>query len=91
MLTVEEFKLKCPEFGAAPTSLVQVTLEETALEIDPEVWGDKEDTAHKLLTAHRLAISPFGNTAKLVQNGSTTYEKQYTRLCKIVCAGRRTT
>jgi hypothetical protein len=94
MHTISSFLASFPEFndGSDPqNNLVQAKLDEAALEVDPGVWGGLQNLGHGYLTAHLLASSPMGNTAKLVATQMTTYEKNYRRLLGTVTAGLRNT
>jgi hypothetical protein len=72
------FRDRYPEFKNVGTDLLAATLAEAALQIDSTVYGTKADLAHGLLTAHMLAISPFGRSER-TEPGSqeTLYWKQY--------------
>lgn len=77
-VTAEAFVLARPEFVRAPAESLASALAEAVLEVDAEVWGDLTDIGVSLLAAHKLAISPFGQMAKLVaKDGSTTYGVQF--------------
>jgi hypothetical protein len=92
--TLASFLQAFPEFsdGSAPqNTLVQTKLDEAAEGIDVSVWGEQATTGHGYLTAHLLALSPMGNTAKLTDGGGTTYEKHYARLVKMVGQGFKST
>ncbi len=94
MHTTSSFLVSFPEFadGSAPQlALIQAKLDEAELQIDVHVWGTRTNLGHGYLTAHLLAMSPMGNTAKLVKNDSTTYEQHYNRLLRVVAAGIRST
>jgi hypothetical protein len=80
-----------PEFAKAPVALLNAKLAEASRQVDQATWGDKAIDGHGYLTAHLLALSPFGNTAKLTQDSSTTYETHYRRLLGIVACGIRNT
>ncbi len=94
MHTLATFYASFPEFadgGAPQNALVQTKLDEAELDIDPAVWGAKATIGHGYLTAHLLAMTPLGNTAKLVADKTTTYEINYRRQLGIVAAGIRST
>lgn len=89
-MTLAEFRVRYPEFKNAGDTLVQAVLDETEGELDTEVWASKWDTGHGLLTAHRLALSPFGQTARMVDaQRSTTYKKHFDEIVVQVSAGIR--
>lgn len=80
MLNLAAFRSRFPEFESATDDLINSVLSESTKEIGT-VWGDLEDTAHGLLTAHRLSISPQGQFARLdPKSGETTYGKEYSDL-----------
>ncbi len=79
-----------PEFESAGRSLVESKIADAVLDIDTTVWGAKTDIGVKYLTAHILALSPFGQQARLVsKDGSTTYMKHLKREMRSVTSGFR--
>jgi hypothetical protein len=94
-LTLEAFLTRFPEFKSADTALVMANLNDAALMIDSGVWGVQAAVGHGFLTAHRLALSPFGQQARLVLSDKkggapkTTYKAHYDELCRIVGSGFR--
>lgn len=89
-MTVGMFVVQFPEFEGVDTDLLQVHLDAAELEIDRSVWLLKGDQGQGYLAAHKLALSPFGNNAKLVaKDGSTTYQVHYDRLVRQVSSGFR--
>jgi hypothetical protein len=71
------FRARFPEFKTALDPLVQSVLDAAALETNVEELGNAFDEAHGLLAAHKLAISPFGQSARMVnKDGMTTYESE---------------
>ena len=91
MPTVAEFRAHFPEFQNAPEQLIQAKLDEAALEVDPDQWGTKTDSGVRYLTAHKLALSPWGTAARLAVNGPggfvTTYQTHYESLVSQVYKG----
>lgn len=80
-MTLEQFLIACPEFEDTDKQLIRATLNEAALELDTVQWGPLYDTGHKYLTAHKLAISPMGQNARLLNtDGTSTYEKHFKAL-----------
>jgi hypothetical protein len=78
MLTLEQFLIACPEFGDTDLQLVLTTLNEAANEIDPCIAGPMVNSLHKYLTAHKLALSPMGQNARMLPgDGMTTYLKHF--------------
>lgn len=75
------FVAQFPEFVQVPQANVQPVLDAALLELDPNIWGLMIDQAQAYTAAHKLALSPMGNNARLVtKDGSTTYEKQLRRM-----------
>jgi hypothetical protein len=94
VLTRTQFLAAFPEFTETDTSLVDAKLAEAARRIDPAVWLTWENDGHGQLTAHLIANSPTGNSAKLQAKGDaprTVYEGEFRRLQRMVAAGIRST
>lgn len=86
-VTLASFRVAFPEFEGADDSLVQAKLDEAVLALDERVFGARFDEAVRYRAAHTLAISPFGQNARLVaKDGSTTYGTQFDAVCR-ACAG----
>lgn len=94
-LTLDQFKTAFPEFRTAEMGLVNAKLSEAYQQIDLSVWdtganGPKSGIGQGYLTAHLLALSPFGQNARMVaKNGTTTYWVHYKNLQRQVCQGFR--
>jgi hypothetical protein len=89
-LTLTQFLTQFPEFASTDLAMVQAILTAALLEIDASVWGPKADQGQAYLAAHKLALSPFGQQARMVaKDGSTTYEKHYKSLMGQVASGYR--
>lgn len=89
MLTEAAFTTRYPEFATATAGLVQAVLDEQELNLADD-WGDREDEAHGLATAHHLALSPFGRSADLVdKSGETQYGRRLELLKRMFACGRR--
>jgi hypothetical protein len=88
-LSLEDFRTRFPEFTATDDDYVSAKLAEALRGMDADVWGDLADDGQGYLTAHLMALSPFGNAAKLVKGDTTTYEGHYRRLLRAVAAGHR--
>ena len=89
-MNLAAFLIRFPEFASADLNLIQATLTDSLLEIDASVWGPKADLGQAYLTAHKLALSPFGQGTRLVaKDGTTTYWKHYDRLVHQVSSGFR--
>lgn len=86
-VTLASFRVHFPELNAASDTLVQAKLDEAALALDERVFGARFDEAVRYSAAHRLALSPFGQNARMVaKDGSTTYGMQFDNVCR-ACAG----
>lgn len=86
------FRTQFPEFKGVSDSVVSAWLAAAALEIDISLWGMKADQGQGLLTAHKLATSPFGQSARMVaKDGTTTYWFNYQKLVRQVSSGYRVT
>lgn len=93
----DSFREAFPEFDKAPVTLIDAKLAEARLQIDAAVWLHLADLGASYLAAHLIAISPFGQHARLVppnakanrEDALTTYEREYRRLQRIVTSGFR--
>lgn len=108
MATLANFRTQFPEFNGASDGLVTAMLNAASLEIDNFVWGaygsgtlSKADNGQMYLTAHKLATSPWGQNAKMIQIpgeraislaggfGASIYGQNYFLLMRQVSAGFR--
>lgn len=86
-LDVATFRSRFPAFaGQTPSdAVVQAKLDEAAEQIDETVWGTRAEAGHGNLTAHLLALEPFGQDARMVaKDGSTVWGTRHEELAKIV-------
>lgn len=75
--TLLTFRARWPEFEPTSDAMVTSALAEAYDETDERVCGASFELAVGLLAGHKLAISQFGQAARLVaKDGSTTYETQ---------------
>lgn len=89
-MTLSRFRLEQPEFLEVPDTFIQAYLDEATLELDVEIWGDKLDAGIKYLAAHKMALSPQGMAAKLVDSkGNSTYNVHWELLAKSIASGFR--
>lgn len=66
------------EFVSAPEATVLSALRRAATELNATEIGAPYDEAHGLLTAHKLAISPYGRASRTLNDeGQTTYEVEF--------------
>lgn len=108
MATLQNFRAQFPEFNGVSDILVNTMLNAAFLELDTSVWGaygtsppaitggqmGKVDQGQMYLAAHKLAISPWGQNAKLVVNNRsgyqrTTYGQEFALLQRGVTGGFR--
>lgn len=87
--TATTFKARWGEFSPQSDSLVDAVLAEAAAECDARIFGASHDHAVGLLAAHKLAVSPFGQTARQEGNdkSSTTYLDEWQRLARLRAGG----
>lgn len=91
-MTAEKFLTQFPEFKGVELDLVQAHLDAAALEIDVDIWGLKADQGQAYLAAHKMALSPYGQNARLsTDDGRTTYFTHYKALRLQVTSGFRVT
>jgi hypothetical protein len=84
------FRSVSPEFELVPDEMIQGTLDEAALEISAVVWGTKWDAGHRYLTAHKLALSPYGTGTRLqAKDGGSTYWTHFEKIRSTVTMGYR--
>jgi hypothetical protein len=93
--TRASFLASFPEFSECDVAVVDAKLAEASRRIDTTVWEQWSDDGHGQLTAHLLANSPLGNSAKLQAKGGkdpkTVYEGEFNRLQRMVACGIRST
>lgn len=89
-VTRDSFLEAHPEFRSAEKPLIDSTIAAAELQVDATVWGGKVDLGVGLLTAHLLAISPFGQNARLTsKDGGSTYLTRFRAMMKQVTPGFR--
>jgi len=72
-----------PEFADTPTAQITAAIESAAGRLDSRIYGTEYDQAVKLQACHLLAVSPFGQQARLVsETGDTTYQTSLNRLTR---------
>lgn len=79
-MNLAAFRVRFPEFDAVADALVQARLDDALLELDSNDWGDLLDQGQSYLAAHKLALSPYGQQARLAVNFETTYHKHFEKL-----------
>ncbi len=82
------FRVLYPEFRTAEDPIVEGRLADAALELDADLYDTRLDEAQGYLAAHMLAVSPFGRSARMVnEDGSTTYQKRLNRVLRVSLVG----
>lgn len=94
-VTLASFKVRFPEFivsGAkevAHDTMLQAYIDAALMRTPTDPWGTYRDEGTLYLAAHLLAVTPFGQNAKLASKvGDSVYGVEYKRLQRIVTAGR---
>ena len=89
-VTRSSFLGRFPEFEPASQTMVEAAIGEAIRNVDAAAFGDKTDDAVAWKCAHLLAISPFGQQARLIsKDGSTTYGKYFKELAQSNTPGFR--
>lgn len=83
------FRAGYPEFNGASDIFVQEYLDRAAKHLSSQVCGNLYDEAHGALAAHKMALSPFGQNAKLSGEGVSTYYIHYLQVIRTVTSGYR--
>lgn len=88
MMTLAAFRIRYPEFSSASDALVQACLDEAE---ERSLGG--QTTAHGLLAAHLLAVSPVGRSIRTISNPTTEdqettiYWREYLKISRMKGAG----
>lgn len=91
-VTYDNFVARFPEFAAAPAEVVQIEIANAARMVNPTMFVEQTDDAVGLLAAHRMAIHPEGEFARLKSKDGisrTTYGDQYQAMTRNVMPGDR--
>lgn len=91
MLT--RFVAQFPEFGKVPDTFIGAHMRACIMQVSTETWGDLAEQGVFYLTAHRMALSPFGNAGRVNaapgNDQRTTYLVHYNHLLRQVAIGFR--
>ena len=80
-VTRDSLVVAYPEFGNAPTAMVDAQIANATLCNDSDVYGDRYDLAVLLMACHLIAVSPWGEKLKLSPTkGVTAYLEGHQRL-----------
>lgn len=86
--TPTTFRARWPEFDGVADNVVSAALADAARGVDARLFGTRTDLAVGLRAAHLLAISPYGQQARLESDKSdTTYRAEYLRMAREVAGG----
>jgi hypothetical protein len=74
VITLAQFRARCPEFLNTSDAAVNAALAQAEVRTDAEVFGAVTDEAHQYLTCHILATQARGREAAIKDMpGETTY------------------
>jgi hypothetical protein len=89
-MNLARFLKRFPEFdtkGIEP-DLIEMAIAEAQSEMNKKFWGELFEQASHFLAAHKLAISPMGESCRLESSqDKTIYQLEYERLCKSAFLG----
>lgn len=87
-VTRATFIVRFPEFTSVSEAMWSAHHAAALQETPSETWGDWQDEGVMQLTAHKLAITPYGLNAKLSsKEGESVYGRERKRLDMIVAFG----
>lgn len=86
----QKFKERFPEFEDTDEKLIKMALAEAQSEMNRSYWREFFDVACFYLAAHKIAISPMGEPARLEgMSEKNIYQLEYERLCRSAFLGAR--
>ncbi len=91
-VTYNDFIIRFPFFSSADAAQVQVELTNAARMVNTAQFAEQRDDAIGLLAAHRMALHPGGENARLKSKDGisrTTYGDQYQAMLMNVVPGDR--
>lgn len=84
------FDARFPEFAGRPDALLTSVLAAATARCHSDTWGTGQNEGILYLTAHLLALSPFGREMRMVnRDGTTAYQGTYETILIGATAGRR--
>lgn len=87
-VTSDRFRARFPEFELLPEATLQEYLRSAEAQIDAAVWSVLADEGVLYLAASLLALTPYGQQAKLADaSGKSTYRSRYDELVGFVSLG----
>lgn len=80
-----------PEFTGAPTAMVSGAISKATNSVEESMFKETYDEAVELLACHKLALSPYGQQARMVSadGATTTYSVQFDQLARVASTGFR--
>ena len=85
-----QMQAEFPEFADIPVDDITAKIADAVLFVNTTTWGEFTDLGVKYMAAHLLAISPFGEIAKLdAKDGSTVYLRTFNMKKVAVASGCR--
>lgn len=91
-VSYNDFITRFPDFSSADAAVVLIELTNAARMVNTDQMAEQSDDAIGLLAAHRMALRPGGEFARLkTQDGlsHTTYGDQYAEMMMHVLPGDR--
>jgi hypothetical protein len=86
-LSLSTFRTAYPEFAGVPDATVEGKLADAARSCNEAIFGPRFDEAVGLLAAHKVALAPGGQHARLESDkADTTYRQEWLRLARM-CGG----
>ncbi len=71
-------RIRFPELKSAADATLQAVLDAAAAELNADEIGAAYNEAWALLAAHKLAVSPYGRTARMLNDkGESTYFTEF--------------
>ncbi len=89
-MNLDRFLTRFPEFDekGIKSTLIEMAIAEAQSEMNKKFWGELFEQASHFLAAHKLAISPMGESCRLeASQDKTIYQLEYERLCKSAFIG----
>ncbi len=91
-VSYSDFIVRFPFFSSADAAQVQVELANATRAVNSAMFAEQTDDAIGLLTAHRMALHPGGENARMKSvdgTSRTTYGDQYAEMLRRVVPGDR--
>src|SRR4051812_49346462 len=89
-MNLTQFRTRFPEFDGVADTIIEATLAEALLRLNVTIYGKRIDEAQGYLTAHKLALSPYGQAARLAtEDGKTTYAVHFKEMQRELTYGFR--